>query len=121
MIKISKKFRIGVLAVAMGAMGSQVFAQAPQVPNGPAANSNTPILPPNNYWQNHWSWYDNTYQPYYLWQFRQQPGTGNWQGYSGPPSVNRGAGVVGSPTGTFYQGGGYESGRFQRPVPYGWW
>jgi hypothetical protein len=113
-----KSFRtipiVALPIIACMAVG-QATAQTPPRQNAPSA------AVAGNYWPNHWSWYDNTYRPYYQFQFRQQPNTGYWQGYAGPPSINRDQGIYASPTGTFYQGGGYESGMFQRPMPYGWW
>jgi hypothetical protein len=119
-IRISRVNRIGVLTIIAGISGSLAMAQT-QGPAGVALPNAPAAAVADNYWPNHWWWYDNTYRPYYQFQYRQQPTTGYWQGYSGPPSINRSQGALPSPTGTFYQGGGYESGIFQRPMPYGWW
>ena len=52
----------------------------------------------DDYWTNHWSWYDNTYQPYYYRSYAARPPYGYYsgpaysQGYYGP-------GYYGSPYG----------------------
>jgi hypothetical protein len=42
----------------------------------------------DDYWTNHWSWYDNTYQPYYYRSYRPAYGSyygpGYYQGYATP-------------------------------------
>ena len=109
----SKSIRIAVLAFVAGIVGSEVFAQTGPYTPAPAV--------PYNYWHNRWLWYDNTYRPDYPFEYRWQPRMGFWQGYAGPPSVNRSSVRFRPLRGTFYQGGGYRSGLFQRPMPYGWW
>jgi hypothetical protein len=43
-----------------------------------------------DYWSNHWNWYDNTYRPYYYRSYYSNPGYAN-QGYAyGPSAYNYG-------------------------------
>jgi hypothetical protein len=55
----------------------------------------------DDYWNNHWNWYDNTYQPYYYRSNRSGPGYGYYGPSYGGYGGNYGYGQGG------YYGGGY--------------
>jgi hypothetical protein len=60
----------------------------------------------DDYWDNHWSWYDNTYRPYYYRGNRANPGYYN--NYYGP----------GYSYGPGYGYGGYGYGNYGYGTPY---
>ncbi|MGQ0634147.1 MAG: hypothetical protein ACT4QC_06040 [Planctomycetaceae bacterium] len=75
----------------------------------------------DRYWRNHWSWYDNTYRPYYQ---RRYYGSPYYRGYYyNPPSAYYGSPYYGNPYyGNHYyygppSGGGVQIG----PLQFGWW
>jgi len=52
-----------------------------------------PVSPPaqaDDYWNNHWNWYDNTYVPYYYRNYSSSPGYSNYgsPGYYSPGYSN---------------------------------
>jgi len=91
----------------------------------------------DDYWTNHWNWYDNTYQPYYYRNYSYSPGysgyyapgytTGYAPGYYAPGYYNN-YGYGYTPYGTYYGAPGLGVGRVYGggsavnvgPMRFGW-
>lgn len=89
----------------------------------------------DDYWANHWNWYDNTYRPYYYRNYYSAPAYGNYYGpgvyggygYYGPSYYNP-YGYGYSPYSTYYGTPGVGYGRFYGggsalnvgPLSFGW-
>lgn len=94
----------------------------------------------DDYWVNHWNWYDNTYQPYYYRNYVAGPGyttfygptyPGYYSGYYGPgyysaPGYYGGVYGYGGPYRTYYGTGPVGYGRVYGqainvgPLSFGW-
>ena len=79
-----------------------------------------PVAADDDYWDNHWSWYDNTYRPYYYRggrnsyyrpQYSNNYGYGGYNSYYGPGYNNSGYGNYGTPYRNYYGTGNVGYGR----------
>jgi hypothetical protein len=77
-----------------------------------------PASAQDDYWTNHWNWYDNTYRPYYYrggYNTYYGPGYSNYGygGYYSQPGYynNYGYGNYGTPYRNYYGTGGFGYGR----------
>lgn len=100
-------------AVQPGQTGAVQSGQTAGTPPGMGANRG----PAGDYWNNHWSWYDNTYTPYYQ---QSAPAYGARRGYNLNGGYSGGyiggTGMAGQTAGTGQSGAnlsgpGYQSGR----------
>ena len=66
-----------------------------------------PAQAQDDYWTNHWNWYDNTYQPYYYRSYRSSPGYYSSGYYNSPGYGYYGPGYGTGGTGYGYGGYGY--------------
>jgi hypothetical protein len=85
-----------------------------------------------DYWSNHWNWYDNTYRPYYYRSYYSNPGYYSAPGYSnygpGYSPGYYGQGTYGTPYRNYYGTGGVGYGRTYGggqainvgPMTFGW-
>jgi hypothetical protein len=111
---------------------------------GAICTLSTPALGPptaqaDDYWTNHWNWYDNTYQPYYYRSYAARPAYGTYSGpayyqgyapgYYGPGYSNYGYNTYGpAPYRTYYGTPGVGYGRTYGgrqavqvgPLSFGW-
>jgi hypothetical protein len=68
------------------------------------------VVSADDYWTNHWNWYDNTYRPYYYRGYGTNPGYNN--NYYGPGYGNYnyyGPGYGGNGYGNYYGGMPYRN------------
>jgi hypothetical protein len=97
-----------------------------------------PAAAQDDYWTNHWNWYDNTYQPYYYRSYRPAYGGGYYGpsyygggyggGYYGPGYGGYGYGGYGTPYRNYYGTGNVGYGRTYGggqainvgPMTFGW-
>jgi hypothetical protein len=79
-----------------------------------------PAAAQDDYWTNHWNWYDNTYRPYYYRSYSYSPGYrsygpayGGYGNYYGPGYSNYGYGNYGygTPYRNYYGTGDFGYGR----------
>jgi hypothetical protein len=71
----------------------------------------------DDYWNNHWGWYDNSYRPYYQRHYYRSPYYGNGYRYNGPAPYYGNGYYYNAPRTYYYPGGGAQIG----PLRFGWW
>jgi hypothetical protein len=81
-----------------------------------------------DYWTNHWAWYDNVYRPYYYRSYYSSPGFYSGPSYSYGPGYAYGPGYYGTPYRSYYGAPGVGYGRMYGgrqavnvgPLTFGW-